>query len=46
MNFTNFMNFITKMSGSNEILEELTSSEYKYGFTSNIDSDMLPPGYE
>lgn len=32
------------MSGSNEILEELTSSEYKYGFTSNIDSDTLPPG--
>jgi Fe-S cluster assembly protein SufB len=32
------------MSGSNEILEELTSSEYKYGFTSDIDSDILPPG--
>jgi len=32
------------MSGSNEILEELTSSEYKYGFTSDIDSDVLPPG--
>lgn len=32
------------MPGSNEILEELTSSEYKYGFTSDIDSDVLPPG--
>jgi len=32
------------MAGSNEILEELTSSEYKYGFTSDIDSDILPPG--
>jgi len=32
------------MPGSNEILEELTSSEYKYGFTSDIDSDTLPPG--
>ncbi len=32
------------MSGSNQILEELTASEYKYGFTSDIDSDILPPG--
>jgi len=32
------------MPGSNEILEEFTSSEYKYGFTSDIDSDTLPPG--
>ena len=32
------------MGSSNEILEELTASEYKYGFTSNIDSDVLPPG--
>jgi Fe-S cluster assembly protein SufB len=32
------------MPGSNEILEELTSSEYKYGFSSDIDSDTLPPG--
>jgi Fe-S cluster assembly protein SufB len=32
------------MSGSNQILEELTASEYKYGFTSDIDSDVLPPG--
>ena len=39
-----FCSVNSKMSGSNEILEELTSSEYKYGFTSNIDSDVLPPG--
>jgi Fe-S cluster assembly protein SufB len=32
------------MSDSDKILEEITSSEYKYGFTSNIDSDTLPPG--
>jgi len=32
------------MSSSDKILEEITSSEYKYGFTSNIDSDTLPPG--
>jgi Fe-S cluster assembly protein SufB len=32
------------MSGSNEILEELTASEYKYGFTSDFESDTLPPG--
>ncbi|HTB32636.1 MAG TPA: Fe-S cluster assembly protein SufB, partial [Bacteroidia bacterium] len=32
------------MSGSNEILEEFVQGEYKYGFTSDIDSDILPPG--
>jgi Fe-S cluster assembly protein SufB len=32
------------MSGSNEILEEFVQGEYKYGFTSDIDSDVLPPG--
>jgi Fe-S cluster assembly protein SufB len=26
------------------LLEELTSSEYKYGFTSNIEAEQLPPG--
>lgn len=26
------------------ILEEFTSSEYKYGFTSNFDTDQAPPG--
>ncbi|HSY75872.1 MAG TPA: Fe-S cluster assembly protein SufB [Bacteroidia bacterium] len=32
------------MAGSDKILEEITSSEYKYGFTSNIESDTIPPG--
>jgi Fe-S cluster assembly protein SufB len=32
------------MSGSNEILEEFVQGEYKYGFTSDIESDVLPPG--
>ncbi|HTB06085.1 MAG TPA: Fe-S cluster assembly protein SufB, partial [Bacteroidia bacterium] len=32
------------MANSDKILEEITSSEYKYGFTSNIDTDILPPG--
>ena len=27
-----------------EILEEFTSSEYKYGFTTNIEADQAPPG--
>ncbi|MEE2931646.1 MAG: Fe-S cluster assembly protein SufB, partial [Bacteroidota bacterium] len=27
-----------------ELLEEITSSSYKYGFTTNIDSDTIPPG--
>jgi len=32
------------VSGSDKILEEITSSEYKWGFTSNIDTDIAPPG--
>ena len=32
------------MSKDTEILEELTSSEYKYGFESNIESDSAPKG--
>ena len=32
------------MAGSDKILEEITSSEYKYGFTSDIESDTIPPG--
>jgi Fe-S cluster assembly protein SufB len=32
------------MAGSDKILEEITSSEYKYGFTSNIESDTIPAG--
>jgi len=27
-----------------QLLEEITSSEYKYGFTTNIESDMAPKG--
>ena len=27
-----------------ELLEQVTSTEYKYGFTTNIDSDTIPKG--
>ena len=29
---------------SDEILGEITASEYKYGFTTEIESDTVPPG--
>lgn len=29
---------------SDEILDEITGSDYKYGFTTNIESDTFPPG--
>jgi Fe-S cluster assembly protein SufB len=29
---------------SDEILDEITGSEYKYGFTTDIESDTVPPG--
>jgi Fe-S cluster assembly protein SufB len=32
------------MSEDDKILEEVTSSEYKYGFYTNIDSDTIPKG--
>src|SRR5438046_7669090 len=32
------------MSKENPILEELTSSEYKYGFVSDFESDSAPKG--
>lgn len=32
------------MSKDTEILEELTSSEYKYGFYTDIEADEAPPG--
>ncbi len=32
------------MAGSDKILEEITTSEYKYGFTSDIESDTIPAG--
>jgi len=33
---------ITPMS--DEILDEITASDYKYGFTTDIESDKVPPG--
>lgn len=32
------------MADEMELLDELTSSEYKYGFTTDIEQDTLPPG--
>ena len=32
------------MSGSTQLLEEITSSEYKYGFVTNIEADEAPKG--
>ncbi|MGZ5303752.1 MAG: Fe-S cluster assembly protein SufB, partial [Bacteroidia bacterium] len=32
------------MAEDTELLEEITSSEYKYGFVTEIDTDSLPPG--
>jgi len=32
------------MSKETAILEEITSSEYKYGFTTDIETDVAPPG--
>jgi len=32
------------MSDSNKILDEITSSEYKWGFVTDIDNDSLPKG--
>ena len=29
---------------SDEILDEVTASEYKYGFTTEIESETMPPG--
>jgi Fe-S cluster assembly protein SufB len=29
---------------STETLEEYTNSDYKYGFTSNIDTELIPKG--
>ena len=29
---------------SDEILDEITASDYKYGFTTDIESDKVPPG--
>ena len=32
------------LSESKQVLDQATNSEYKYGFTSDIDTDTLPPG--
>ncbi|MBD5316385.1 MAG: Fe-S cluster assembly protein SufB [Bacteroides sp.] len=29
---------------SNDIIDDVTGGEYKYGFTTNIDTDLIPPG--
>ena len=29
---------------SDEILDEITATDYKYGFTTDIESDTMPPG--
>ena len=28
----------------NKVLSEIESEEYKYGFTSNVETDVFPPG--
>ena len=33
-----------KQTEEQRLLSELTSSEYKYGFTTNIESDTIPKG--
>lgn len=33
-----------KNNKSEEVISEATSGEYKYGFTSDIDTDIIPPG--
>ena len=33
-----------KKQTEDELLEEVTTSEYKYGFTTDIESDTIPKG--
>ena len=33
-----------KKNSEDELLEKVTSSEYKYGFTTDIESDTIPKG--
>ena len=33
-----------KKNSEDELLEQVTSSEYKYGFTTDIESDTIPKG--
>ncbi len=32
------------METNDDIIQDATSGEYKYGFVSDIDTDILPPG--
>ena len=32
------------MTEEDKILEEVTGTEYKYGFTTNVESDTIPKG--
>ena len=32
------------VEGNGDLLQKATESEYKYGFTSDIDTDIVPPG--
>lgn len=34
----------TARSEADALLDQATNSEYKYGFTSDIDTDIVPPG--
>ena len=40
----NLDNLLMKEKDEQELLEEITGSEYKYGFTSNFDVDEAPAG--
>ena len=42
--FNNFTMSDLKKQSEDELLEEVTSSEYKYGFTTDIESDTIPKG--
>ena len=33
-----------KRQSEDELLEKVTSSEYKYGFTTDVESDTIPKG--
>jgi Fe-S cluster assembly protein SufB len=40
------LNYYKVMPDTNEILDELTQGEYKYGFVSNIDTETAPVGLD
>ena len=37
-------NIENKEQKERELISDATSGEYKYGFTSDIDTDIIPPG--